>query len=94
MTGGGHPSAAGRGRARWRAERAALGRQELLGCGAGDGLRQELGQKEKEEGGGKKRLSIFKTIQTNEFKQEFEFKHSKQCTSMYATVNSYISLFN
>jgi hypothetical protein len=46
---------AGGGRARWRDEWAALGRQELLGCGAGDGLRQELGQKEKEEGGGKRK---------------------------------------
>jgi hypothetical protein len=35
-----------------------------------------------------------KTTQTNEFKQRFEFKHSKQCTSMYATGNSYISLIN
>jgi hypothetical protein len=39
-------------------------------------------------------LFIFKTTQTNEFKQRFEFKHSKQCTSMYAIVNSYISLIN
>jgi hypothetical protein len=35
-------------------------------------------------------FSIFKKT----FKPEFEFKHSKTCYSMYATVNSYISLIN
>jgi hypothetical protein len=52
--------------------------------------------KRKEESGGKKRKAFQfpKTTQTNEFKQEFEFKHSKQCTSMDATGNSYISLLN
>jgi hypothetical protein len=33
--------------------------------------------------------------QTNlEFKPRFESNNQKQCTSMYATVNSYISLIN
>jgi hypothetical protein len=36
-----------------------------------------------------KAFKISKTTQGNEFKQKFEFKHSKQCTSMYATGNSY-----
>jgi hypothetical protein len=54
-----------------------------------------LGQKKKEGWRNKRKGFPFsKIIQTNEFKQEFEFKHSKQCTGMYATVNSYISLFN
>jgi hypothetical protein len=49
-----------------------------------------LGQKEGGGGGRKyeKGFSISKTNQTN------EFKHSKQCTSMYATGNSHISLLN
>jgi hypothetical protein len=38
-------------------------------------------------GGGREPFQIFKTTQTNEFKQRFEFTHSKQCTSMYATVH-------
>jgi hypothetical protein len=36
---------------------------------------------------------FLKINQTNEFKHTFEFKHSKQCINMYATINSYISLF-
>jgi hypothetical protein len=44
--------------------------------------------------GGREPFQIFKTTQTTEFKQRFEFKHSKQCTIMYATVNFYISLIN
>jgi hypothetical protein len=51
-------------------------------------------KKRKRVEGGREPFQIFKTTQTNEFKQRFEFKHSKQCTSMYATVNSYISLIN
>jgi hypothetical protein len=47
-------------------------------------------KKRKRVEGGREPFQIFKTTQTNEFKQRFEFKHSKQCTSMYATVNSYI----
>jgi hypothetical protein len=39
-------------------------------------------------------FQIFKLTQANEFKQRFEFKHSKQCTSMYAIGNTYTSLFN
>jgi hypothetical protein len=39
-------------------------------------------------------FQISKPTQANEFKQRFEFKESKQCTSMYATGNSYISLIN
>jgi hypothetical protein len=52
--------------------------------------------KEKREGWREKGnfFKFSKTTQTNEFKQRFEFKHSKQCTSMYATGNSYISLIN
>jgi hypothetical protein len=54
-----------------------------------------LGQKKRKRvEGGREPFQLFKTTQTNEFKQRFEFKHSKQCTSMYATVNSYISLIN
>jgi hypothetical protein len=39
-------------------------------------------------------LIPFKTSKQFEFKPRFEFNHSKQCTSMYAKVNSYISLIN
>jgi hypothetical protein len=89
-------SAAGDGARGGRATRAALGRKATLGSGAVMGCGGKLGQKEKrrvEEI--KEKLFIFKkNIQTNEFKQKFEFKHSKQCTSMYATGNSYISLLN
>jgi hypothetical protein len=72
------------------------GLKQRLGRRVGDGLKLALGRKGKEEGGGKKRkaFQISKTTQANEFKQKFEFKHSKQCTSMYATGNSYISLLN
>jgi hypothetical protein len=51
-------------------------------------------KKRKRVEGGREPFQNFKTTQTNEFKPRFEFKHSKQCTSMYATVNSYISLIN
>jgi hypothetical protein len=44
--------------------------------------------------GKRKSFQIFKLTQANEFKQRFEFKHSGQCTSMYATGNFYISLLN
>jgi hypothetical protein len=72
---------------RWAA-RSCWAAVPVMGCG------RSWAKKKRRRVEEKKRLSIFKTIQTNEFKQEFEFKHSKQCTSMYATVNSYISLFN
>jgi hypothetical protein len=49
--------------------------------------------REKIEGGKGEGFPFYKNTQTIEFKQEFEFNHSKQWTSMYATVNSYISLF-
>jgi hypothetical protein len=38
--------------------------------------------------GKRKSFQIFKLTQAN------EFKHSEQCTGMYATGNSYISLLN
>jgi hypothetical protein len=91
MTGGSHPSAAGGGCAHWWAERAALGRQELLGCdaaGDGGGLRTKLeaglqfkraaGQIKRERGRrAKERIFNFEKQSNNEFKQEFEFKHPK-----------------
>jgi hypothetical protein len=58
-----------------------------VGCRLG--WKGKGGRREK----GKKFLN-FKSTQAIEFKQRFEFKHSKQCTRMYATVNSYISLIN
>jgi hypothetical protein len=77
---------------RWAAELAGLSR---LGCAAvrRGGLQTGLERKRRKEGKGKRFLN-FKSTQAIEFKQRFEFKHSKQCTSMYATVNSYISLIN
>jgi hypothetical protein len=52
-------------------------------------------EKEKEEGGKREKgFLISKSTQAIEFKRRFEFKHSKQCTSMYAIANSYISLIN
>jgi hypothetical protein len=51
-------------------------------------------KKRKRVGGGREPFQIFKTTPTNEFKQRFEFTHSKQSTSMYAIVNSYILLIN
>jgi hypothetical protein len=59
-----------------------------MGC-CGVGL-----ERRKERGGKKEGLKISKSTQANEFKPRFELNHSKQCTSMYATVNSYISLIN
>jgi hypothetical protein len=38
------------------------------------------------------RVWFLKRIQTKEFKLEFEFQQPKQCSNMYATFNSYISL--
>jgi hypothetical protein len=55
-----------------------------MGC-CGVGL-----ERRKERGGKKEGLKISKSTQANEFKPRFELNHSKQCTSMYATVNSYI----
>jgi hypothetical protein len=91
MTSGGHPSAAGGGRARWWAEQAALGRQELLGCdaaGDGGGLHAELeaglqckraaGEIKRERGRtAKERIFNFEKHSNNEFKREFKFKHPK-----------------
>jgi hypothetical protein len=66
----------------------------LTACSAGGGL-VDLGWKGRWRENKRKRFfQIFKLTQANEFKQRFEFKHSKQCTSMYATGNSYTSLFN
>jgi hypothetical protein len=95
-----------RGKACWAEQRLATARvgekrrgpswaAGLATAEASAGLAQELGQK---KGGGwsekRKPFQFLKPTQTNEFKQKFEFKHSKQCTSMYATGNSYISLIN
>jgi hypothetical protein len=91
MMGGGHPSAVGGGRTRWWAERAALSRQELLGCdaaGDGGGLRAKLeaglqckraeGQIKRVRGRrAKERIFNFEKHSNNEFKQEFEFKQPK-----------------
>jgi hypothetical protein len=55
MTGGGNPSVVGVGRALWRAERAALGRQELLssvpvmGCGRSWAKKKRSWVEEKEK---------------------------------------------
>jgi hypothetical protein len=62
------------------------GRQTARGKGgwaAELGWKGKGGRREKEKG-----FQISKSTQAN------EFKHSKQCTSMHATVNSYISLIN
>jgi hypothetical protein len=53
------------------------------------GWKGKGGRREKE-----KCFQISKSTQANEFNQRFEFKHSNQCISMYAIVNSYISLIN
>jgi hypothetical protein len=67
----------------------------LTGCSTGGGWQAWA----RKGGGGKIKgktsfFQIFKLTQANEFKQRFEFKHSKQCTSMYATGNTYTSLFH
>jgi hypothetical protein len=78
-----------RGRWAWLGQKRELGRGALAGC------RRSWAGKEKERGGKRKKgFQFSKSTQANEFKPRFEFKHSKQCTSMYATVNSYISLIN
>jgi hypothetical protein len=74
------------GRTRKRAERARLKEGGLLRGWAG----KEKGER-REKGKG---FQISKSTQANEFKPRFESKHQKQCTSMNATVNSYISLIN
>jgi hypothetical protein len=64
-----------------------------LGCRGG--LSTKVGLKWKKRGEGKgKGFKFLKFTQTNEFKPRFELNHSKRCTSMYATVNSYISSIN
>jgi hypothetical protein len=73
-----------------------LQRDKLAGPLA-HGLRRRVGLKRRkgEWGGEEGNLFIFsKATQTYEFKLRFEFKHSKQCTSMSATGNSYILLIN
>jgi hypothetical protein len=95
MMGGASPSATGEARAClvWLAvSRLGRGKQreakrpagESLGCTAG--LRRSWAQN-------RNSFYFYKNNQTHEFKHEFEFKHEKQCYGMYATVNSYISLF-
>jgi hypothetical protein len=84
MTGGGHPSAAGDGCARWWAE---LGPKASAGCGAkakkSTGLPAQMGYRlDKWKGKeGKGKIGFFslfyKNNQTHEFKHEFEFKHFK-----------------
>jgi hypothetical protein len=73
---------------------AKLRRSWRAASGAGlenkDGLKRENGEWREKE----KVLNFKKNTQANEFKQRFEFKHSNQCTNMYATVNPYISLIN
>jgi hypothetical protein len=64
-----------------------------LGCRGGLGTKTGLERKKRGEGKGKG-FNFLKFSQASEFKQGFEFKHSKRCTNMYATVNSYISLIN
>jgi predicted Fe-S protein YdhL (DUF1289 family) len=67
----------------------------LLGCLRKRAENRDWAEKEKGERREKgKGFQISKSTQANEFKPRFEFNHSKQCTSMYATVNSYISLIN
>jgi hypothetical protein len=57
---------------------------------SGDGLKAKTGRKgERVKRKRERVLSFLKCNQTNEFRHKFEFKHSKQCTSMYATLNSY-----
>jgi hypothetical protein len=63
-----------------------------LGPGNAGGLRCWAGEEKGEKREQGKGFQISKSTQANEFKPRFEFNHSKQCTSMYATVNSYISL--
>jgi hypothetical protein len=57
-------------------------------------LRSWAGKEKGERREKGKGFQISKSTQANEFKPRFELNHSKQCTSMYATVNSYISLIN
>jgi hypothetical protein len=64
-----------------------------LGCRGGLGTKSGLKRKKRGEGKGKG-FNFLKFSQASEFKQGFEFKHSKRCTSMYAIVNSYISFIN
>jgi hypothetical protein len=64
-----------------------------LGCRGGLGTKAGLKRKKRGEGKGKG-FNFLKFSQASEFKQGFEFKHSKRCTSMYAIVNSYISFIN
>jgi hypothetical protein len=64
-----------------------------LGCRGGLGTKAGLKRKKRGEGKGKG-FNFLKFSPASEFKQGFEFKHSKRCTNMYATVNSYISLIN
>jgi hypothetical protein len=94
MTTGSRPSAAARG----EREAGRAGPEARLGfcaCCGGAGLRNWNGPKRKKVGGVKRKgFPFFKNIQTNEFKKSLNSNTQKQCTSMYATVNSYISLFN
>jgi hypothetical protein len=85
----------------WQAARAGTGGGQGKGqAGWADGCAKKTGrcearlEREEESGGKRKYFKIFKLTQENEFKQSFEFKHSKQCTGMYAIGNSYISLLN
>jgi hypothetical protein len=94
MTTGSRPSAAARG----EREAGRAGPEARLGfcaCCGGAGLRNWNGPKRKKVGGVKRKgFPFFKNIQTNEFKQEFEFKHSKTMHQHVCNRNSYISLFN
>jgi hypothetical protein len=74
------------------AKRAAAGGNHL-GCHSG--LSTGTGLKRKKRGEVKRKgFKFLKLTQTSEFKPRFELNNSKRCTSMYATVNPYISLIN
>jgi hypothetical protein len=77
---------------RMRGKMGLAGPETRAGPRRSSGLPAELGWKGKREGREKEKrvFNFSKSTQANEFKPRFEFKHSKQCTSMYATLNSYI----
>jgi hypothetical protein len=70
----------------------------MLGCTSrlgGTGLRRSRAEKKKKGGKYKKRVFFFfKHTQTMNSNKSLNSNTQKRCTSMYATVNSYISLIN
>jgi hypothetical protein len=66
-----------------------------LGRGAQAGCRRSWAGKEEERGGKRKRVFKFQNpLKQMNSNQDLNPNTKKQCTSMNATVNSYISLIN